>query len=155
MKHLLFCFILILLCSSAFSQKRLSKKLVRNRWISDCIKDDCDTINLKRIKPFATYKWQRVISFKKNNQVLYYYYFNPQLNEPVMICGTAELELSRKSNYTILSENKIQLDIEANILLDRFYKYKYKKDFLIERLSKNEYRLVNHKTHYYESSSER
>ena len=142
-------FLLCLVSGSVYSQSNLSKKLLKNKWIPDCIEENCDTINLKRIIPRASYEYQKVIEFKGDN-LLYYYYFNPSPKEPVFVCGTGELEITKKSTFSIISDDRISIDLEANILTDDFYTFKYKKDFEIEKVSKNEFRLICLKTYYYE-----
>ena len=143
---------LILICACislpAYSQANLTKRLLRNKWIPNCIEDNCDTIRLERIIPFKSYDYQKVIEFRKG-KVLHYYYFNPRPTEPYMVCGTDELELTENSTFSINSEENISIEIDANILRDRFYTFKYKKDFQVQQISRNEYQLVSLKTYYY------
>ena len=145
-------FLICFVNGSVYAQSNLSQKLLKNKWITDCIEENCDTINLKRIIPRNPYKYQKVLEFRGAN-LLYYYHFNPKPKTPYFICGTGELELTPKSTFSIISRDKISIEVDASILSDSSYTYKYKKDFQIQEFAKNELRLVCINTHYYKKES--
>ena len=151
MKRLISITLFISIGVSVYSQRNVARVLVKNKWIANCIEQNCDTINLTRIIPSKKYEYEKIIAFD-DARVLHYYHFNPKPKDGYFVCGTGELELSENSTYSILAKDKINLTIDANILTDDFYTFKYSKNFNIQRISHNEYRLICAKTDYYKKN---
>lgn len=151
MKYLISIILFVSINISAYSQENMARTIVKNKWVADCIEQNCDTINITRIIPSKKYEYEKVMAFD-DTRVHHYYHFNPKPKDGYFVCGTGELELTEKSTYSIIAKDMINLVIDANILTDDFYTFKYSKDFKIQRISKNQYKLICVKTDYYKKN---
>lgn len=132
----------ILSTTTTYSQQRNSvvKFVTKNQWITDDILSD--TIELTRIRPFKRYGLIKIIIFKKtDSRILYGYTSKPK--KSYWTCGTGELDVDmNKSNFQILDNGGLMIEIYASMFSDKSYNYHYIKEFKCEQLSKDKWRLI-------------